>query len=121
MQLRRITPKEEWLSTPDQELVFAQPHVYAHPGGNAAFTLGQLPGLEEVEPVLPERVFKELLGHLGGVTKGLITYKSAEGLQVYFHETDLYYTIISAGEYQPGLYKVFIEGVFEKQGIENGE
>lgn len=121
MQLHRITPKEEWLATPDQEFVFAHPHVYAHPGGNTAFTLGQLPGLEKMESVLPEGVFKQLLSQLDGVTKGLITYKSAEGLPLYFHETDLYYTVIAAGEYQPGLYKVFMEGVFEKQGPGNGE
>lgn len=117
MQLRRITSKEEWLSTPDQELVFAQPHVYAHEGGNASFTLGQLPGLEEVEPILPAADFQELLSQLDGVSKGLISYKSAEGLQLYLHETDLFYTVIAAGEYQPGLYKVFIEGVFRKSTV----
>ena len=44
----------------------------------------------------------------------LSKYKNAEDLSVYFIETPSYIAILSLGEFQPGRYKIYQEGIFKK-------
>jgi hypothetical protein len=114
MQVQRITPKEAFLSGTDEAAIYGKEHVYQYRGGTIAFIPGKLTPLEEAEELLPFDVFRDLLAQLDGVRKGLISYLSAEGLKLYLHETEDCYVVIAAGEFQPGLHKICIEGIFRK-------
>jgi hypothetical protein len=114
MHVQRITPKEAFLTGEDEAAIYGKQHVYHHRGGTIVFVPGKLTPLEEAEHLLPSDVFRDLLTQLEGVRKGLISYVSSEGLKLYFHETDDCYVVIAAGEFQPALHKIVIEGVFRK-------
>ncbi len=45
----------------------------------------------------------------------LVSYKNSEDLNVYYLEIHNYIAVIALGETQPGRYKIYIEGVFQKQ------
>lgn len=61
------------------------------------FILSSFPGIYRFAPI------PELFG-----------YKNEDELSVRFKETERYIGIISLGESQPGRYKIYVEGVFEK-------
>lgn len=114
MYAERIVPKKLFLAGTDEAHIYQGRHFYVFPGGDVSFVVNDLPAFEEAEKHLTETAFEQLLGQLQGAEKGLITYRSAEGLKLYFLEMPYHYLVISAGEFQPGLHHIYIEGVFKK-------
>lgn len=114
MYAERIVPKKLFLAGTDEAHIYGGRHFYVFPGGDVSFVVNELPALEEAEKQLPETAFNQLLGQLEGAEKGLITYRSAEGLKLHYLEMSDHYLVISAGEFQPGLHHIYIEGVFRK-------
>lgn len=114
MDTERIAPKKLFLAGTDEAHIYEGRHFYVFPGGDVSFVVNQLPPLEEAEKILPASAFEALFDQLEGAEKGLITYRSAEGLKLHFLEMPEQYLVISAGEYQPGLHQIYIEGVFKK-------
>ncbi|MBL7932505.1 MAG: hypothetical protein JNL60_11415 [Bacteroidia bacterium] len=78
------------------------------------FTFSELVPFESFINTHSEELLVEILSNLKAVTKGLISFKSSEGLKLYYKETMRYFLILSIGEFQPGLHKIYIEGIFEK-------
>jgi hypothetical protein len=114
MYLQRITPKELFLSGSDESSVYGGEHTYHYRGGEITFIPDKLPSFIEEEQLLPSDIFRELHDNISGIQRGLINYTSEEGLKLYLYETDDCYTVIAAGEFQPGLHRIYIEGVFRK-------
>jgi hypothetical protein len=112
MHPKRIAPKTLFLAGTDEAHIYGEKHVYTFPAGSVSFVVNELAPLDDAEKLLPENEFRKLLGQLEGAEKGLITYRSAEGLKLYYLELPGHCIVISAGEYQPGLHKIYIEGVF---------
>ena len=98
----RVAPKKLFLAGTDEAYIYQGRHFFVFPGGDASFVVNELPALDEAERQLPENAFQQLLDQLDGAEKGLITYRSAEGLKLYFLELPDRYLVISAGEFQPG-------------------
>jgi hypothetical protein len=115
MHPERITQKKLFLAGTDEARIYGEQHFCAFPGGTVSFTVRDLQPLEETEKVLPESSFGKLLDQLQGAKKSLISYRSAEGLKLYCMELPEHLIVISAGEFQPGLHHIYIEGVFRKR------
>jgi hypothetical protein len=45
---------------------------------------------------------------------GSTCHKGQDDLAVYFKESGPYLIILSTGEFQPGRYKIYLEGIFER-------
>lgn len=112
MNFKKIVAKQLIASDSDQKAIFTKKYKYQQQGLTIEFTVDQLSALEDLEGKIPPDVFKTIQSELN-INKGLISYKSAEGLKMFAKYTEKQIVLISAGEYQSNLYKVFIEAVYE--------
>lgn len=48
------------------------------------------------------------------VAHDLFGYRSKSDLPVFYEENDKFFCVLSLGEFQPGRYKIFLEGIFKK-------
>lgn len=114
MELKKITQKQSFLTSASEKEIFAKIHNVRFNNDVINFQFNELIPLEDFEKKVSPSYFLELTSKIDSISKGLISYKSDEGLKLYCKETENHILIISTGEYQPSLYKIFIEGIFEK-------
>ncbi len=86
------------------------------------FKIRDLIALDQAEKVLPKELVAELLLKCSGIIRDLVIpelpeYKNAEGLCVYLLQSGNFISLISFGEFQYGLYKMYVEGIFENVKI----
>lgn len=105
MRLFKLATKKELISSQDQEEVFNN-KFQIH---NFTFIPDQLPAFIELQ-----REFQEIIAtQIDGIKKGLINYNSKEGLKLYAYKENNLIIVISGGEVGRGLYKIFLEGIWE--------
>lgn len=83
------------------------------------FKFNTLEGLEDFEKKISPELLSNILSQLPTVKKDMRIpeipeYKSEEGLKICIKEIQQYFLIFSIGEYQYGLYKMFVEAVLKK-------
>lgn len=113
MTLKILSKKKLILTNSNQEIVFNQPIQFIEGSIKIGIIIDSLLTLQDFEISSPD-VFFKIKKDLD-VKKGLRAYKSSEGLSLYVYEDSQYLAILSAGEFQPSLYKVFLEVLYEKK------
>ncbi len=114
MTLKNLSKKKLIRSSSDQESIFSKPIIIHDENSTKIdFIIDKLPTLLDFETSFPEYFF-QIKSDLN-ITKSLLNYKNIEGLKLYIFESESYLAVIAAGEYQPSLYKVFLETLYEKQ------
>lgn len=114
MNLKQVAGKKLLLTSSNENEVFNNYHQLTFDDNTIEFKFNMLEGLEDFEQKASPELFFNIIKKLPAIKKGLITYKNEDGLKVYVKEMQRYFLIFSIGEYQYGLYKIYLESVIEK-------
>jgi hypothetical protein len=84
------------------------------------FKFNELEDFEDFEKKVSHKFSFDIMNQLPTIIKDncipeIPEYKSEEGLNVYIKELPKYFILLSIGEFQYGLYKIFIEAILEKK------
>lgn len=118
MKLKKIEDKKLIYDGKDDD--FYKKHILNLKNGDSiVFSTDNINKLKVLES---RDCFNQVLNSCPGVYKydaipELSKYKNEDDLSVYFYETPGYIAIISLGEFQPGRYKIYQEGIFKKLTI----
>ncbi len=119
IELKKIAGKSLILVSNDENIIYGTHTLNLDALRSISFSYNDMMPLQNAENTLEKDILIFMLKSCSGITKNdiipeLTNYKNAERLTVYIKETDKYYILISFGELQPTLYKIYIEGIFEK-------
>lgn len=114
MKLEQIGSKNILISTNHEKEIYKDTHYIQVGEDIIDFSYSELKALQDVENELLDKNL--ILSSIKGLVKGLITYKNEDGLTIYVKETPEYIIIFAIGEYQPSLYKIYVESIFKKIG-----
>jgi hypothetical protein len=119
-ELKKIAGKSLHNMTNDDTIIYGTHQVRLEDGESISFSYNDLIPLQIAEKNMDEQTFSFILKSCDGLVKNdlipeLSNYKNTERLKVYIKETERNYVVISFGEYQPTLYRIYIEGIFEKK------
>jgi hypothetical protein len=117
MQLKQIANKTLVLVSSKENEAFDSLHIFQSNGLNITFRVSDLEDLESFEHNTTKETLSYILSTTRGINRGLLSYKNEEGLKVYVQNSNSYLAIVSAGEHQPSLYKIYIESIYEKLTI----
>jgi hypothetical protein len=117
IELKKVESKHLIFDNTD-DYFYGEHSFNIYNGENIQFSTREITQLSKLEGSEPN-ILKQILNYCTGIHKydiipELSQYRSQEDLTAYFKETPKYFTVISLGESQPGRYKIFIEGIFEK-------
>ncbi len=117
--IKQIISKMLLIQSSDCIFIYSKHNFKINNELDFTFDFEELVELNIVENNIEKNLFTSIISHCKGIIKNnfivdLTSYRNAENLYVYLKETSEYYVIISIGEYQPSLYRIYIEGVFLK-------
>lgn len=120
IELKKVAGKTLHEMTNDDAIIYGTHHVKLEDGESISFSYNDLVPLQIAEKNIEKHIFSFIMQSCEGLVKNdlipeLSNYKNAERLKVYIKETERNYVVISFGEYQPTLYRIYIEGIFEKK------
>lgn len=78
-----------------------------------SFRLGELEKMHQL--IKDNNIWTTALIQINGAKKGLINYQSLEGLTLFGKQFQNKILIISAGEANRGVYKIYIEGIWKQE------
>lgn len=118
-KITQVLNKKLLINTNEDEKIYGVHHIRIDHIKSLDFKISELTPLQFAEKTLDKEVFLELCRTCLNIKKNdlipeLTNYKNAENLQVYMKETETFYLVVSFGEYQPTLYRIYLEAVFEK-------
>lgn len=119
MNIQQVAGKSLVKISSDNNIIYGTHHALINDLELISFSYKDIIPLQIAEKNIERSVFNYLIKSCENITKNdlipeLVNYVNAERLKVYLKETDKYYIVISFGEYQPTLYRIYIEGIFEK-------
>jgi hypothetical protein len=114
MNLKQIAAKYFFLSSSDENEIFNKSHSLQVEDKMIYFKFCDLIELEQVKQIFSANNNAIILSSIMGLKKGLLTFKNEDGLKIYIKDSIDYILVISIGEFQPCLYKIYIESIFKK-------
>jgi hypothetical protein len=119
LQLKQLASKSLLTMSNDEKVIYGVHNIEIDGINCISFKYDDIVPLQIAENNIESSTFSNIINSCEGIIKNnlipeLANYKNAERLKVYIKETEKYFIVISLGEYQPTLYKIYIEGIFEK-------
>jgi hypothetical protein len=119
MKLKQIAGKGLLTMSSDNNYIYGIHEIKLENGDFISFRYNNIVPLQIAEKNLDPEIFLAIISSCEGLVKNdlipeLTNYKNQERLPVYLKETHNYFAVISFGEYQPTLYRIYLEGVFRK-------
>lgn len=119
MKLKQIAGKSLLVMSSDIDFIYGTHNIKLNDIDSISFGHKDIVPLQVAEKTIETNIFSVIVNSCKGIVKNdliseLTNYKNTERLLVYLKETEKYYVVISFGEYQPTLYRIYIEGIFEK-------
>lgn len=119
IELKKVAGKRLLAMSNDENVVYGVHHIEIDNSNCISFNYENMVPLQVAENNIESNTFSKIIKSCEGIIKNdlipeLTNYKNAERLKVYIKETEKYFIVISFGEYQPTLYRIYIEGIFEK-------
>jgi hypothetical protein len=105
MELNRMKFKKELASSTNQSKIFNSEYTI----DNICFKIGEL---EKIYKFENEEIWRNILQQLDGVQKSLVNYLSEENIPLFGKQYNNKILVISAGEVNRGVYKIFLEGIW---------
>ena len=113
MNLYRVAVKQLIVSNSSESIIFKKKHSVSLNNEKESFMFDELVSIEEYQTDISEEDFQFIKNELN-FFQGLVTYKSVDHLSLYIKDTIKHVLVFAIGEIQPGLYKIFLEGAFQK-------
>ncbi len=120
MELIKVSGKSLLTMSSDNEFIYGTHTIKVNDGDVISFRYSDIIPLQIAEKDIEKTLFSKITNSCEGLVKNdlipeLTNYKNTERIPVFLQETEKYYAVIAFGEYQPALYRIYIEGVFQKQ------
>jgi hypothetical protein len=120
MELKQVAGKSLLTISSDNEFIYGTHIVKIDNENDISFSYNNIVPMQVAEKTIEKRLFAEIINLCENLVKNdlipeIANYKNTERLPVFLKETVKYFAVISFGEYQPALYRIYIEGIFEKQ------
>lgn len=120
IELKKVAGKSLLTMSSDNEFIYGTHMIKINDVDVISFRYSDIVPLQVAEKNIEKGLFSKIINSCEGLVKNdlipeLTNYKNTEHLLVFLKETKKYYVIISFGEYQPTLYRIYIEGIFQKQ------
>jgi hypothetical protein len=116
MNINQVLKRQLIIDTGNENDVFVSMHTIKFENKNRIiqFNFSELVGLEDIDKDYKQDLLDNILQTIGGIKKGLVSYKNKDGLKIYVLDRPDLLCLLSVGEFQPGRYKIILEAAFDK-------